>query len=88
MSIRELPLDIEEIFDRLNQLSVLFTYVQNRLDILNAELVNLNVRFNNLEYRLDAIDNSITNINNNNNNNIVTLQNKIEMMVCKIRLMV
>jgi prefoldin subunit 5 len=64
MSIGELPLNIKDILDRLNQLNDLFNYLQNRLDILNAELVNLSARFNNVEYRLDVVENSITNINN------------------------
>jgi uncharacterized protein YoxC len=80
MSIGELPLDIPDLTDRLNQLNDLFNYLLNRVDILNAELINQGLRITNVEHRLDDIGNQINNINgqiNNINSSITNINNQI-----------
>jgi hypothetical protein len=61
MSIGELPLDIPDFTDRLRQLNDLFNYLLNRIDILNAELINQGLRITNIEHRLDDVGNQINN---------------------------
>jgi archaellum component FlaC len=80
MSIGELPLDIPDLTDRLNQLNDLFNYLLNRVDILNAELINQGLRITNVEHRLDNAENQINNINNsitNINGQISNINNQI-----------
>jgi uncharacterized protein YoxC len=87
MSIGELPLEIPNLLDRINQLNDLFNYLLNRVDILNAELINQGLRITNVEHRLDEVRNQINNINNsitNINNQINNLTGRVNNLETRV----
>jgi uncharacterized protein YoxC len=68
-------------------LNDLFNYLLNRVDILNAELINQGLRITNVEHRLDDIGNQINNINgqiNNINNSITNINNQINTLTSRV----
>jgi uncharacterized protein YoxC len=59
----------------------------NRIDILNAELINQGLRITNVEHRLDDVGNQINNINNsitNINNQINNLTSQVNNLETRV----